>query len=99
MARASAALAAFDAPISLVLVEIDAEGMLDTSVEAAGKVFIGTELGGGGTAIAEYVAIAETGVRNLLAPLGVLEEAAKTREARGLPPSRQMHMPDPGCTP
>ena len=97
MARARAALAAFDAPISLVLVELDAEGMLDTSVEAAGKVFVGTELGGGGSAIAEYVAIAETGVRNLLCHFGVIDGEVSTRESRGLAPSRTMDTAEPGC--
>ena len=97
MARARAALAAFDAPIGLMLVELDAEGMLDTSVEAAGKVFVGTELGGGGSAIAEYVAIAETGVRNLLCHFGVIGGEVSTRESRGLAPSRTMDSAEPGC--
>ena len=97
MARARAALTAFDAPISLVLVELDAEGMLDTSVEAAGKVFVGTELGGGGSAIAEYVAIAETGVRNLLCHFGVIDGEVSTRESRDLAPSRTMDTAEPGC--
>jgi N-alpha-acetyl-L-2,4-diaminobutyrate deacetylase len=95
--RAKAAVEAMAAPISLELVELDAEGMIDTSVEDMGKVFVGTELGGGGTSTTETVAIAETAVRNLLAHLGVIDEAPLTREARGLLPSRTMHMPDPGC--
>ena len=85
------------APITLELVELDAEGMLDTAVEDMGKVFVGTELGGGGTTTTETVAIAETAVRNLLAHLGVLDEEPASREARGLSPSREMHMPDSGC--
>ena len=97
MQRAREAVEAMAAPISLELVELDAEGMLDTAVEDMGKIFIGTELGGGGTTTTGTVAIAETAVRNLLAHLGVIDEAPLTREARGLPPSRAMHMPDPGC--
>lgn len=97
MRRAKAAVEAMAAPISLELVELDAEGMLDTAVEDLGKVFVGSELGGGGTTTTETVAIAETAVRNLLAHLKVTDEAPLTREARGLPPSRAMHMPDPGC--
>ena len=95
--RARDAVAAMAAPISLELIELDAEGMLDTAVEEMGKLFVGTELGGGGTTTTETVAIAETAVRNLLAHLGVIDEEPLSREARGLPPSREMHMPDPGC--
>ncbi len=95
--RAREAVDAMAAPISLELVELDAEGMLDSSVEALGKIFVGSEFGGGGTTTTETMAIAETAVGNLLAHLGILDEAPLTREARGLPPSRQMHMADPGC--
>jgi N-alpha-acetyl-L-2,4-diaminobutyrate deacetylase len=97
MEQAKAAMLAFGAPISLELVELDAEGMIDTSVEEMGKIFVGTELGGGGTTTTETVAIAETGIRNLLAHFGVLDEKPLTREARGLPPTRLMHMPDSDC--
>ena len=95
--RAREAVAAMAAPISLELVELDPEGMLDTAVEEMGKLFVGTELGGGGTTTTATLAIAETAIRNLLAHLGVIDEKPVTREARGLPPSREMHMPDPGC--
>ena len=95
--RARDAVAAMAAPISLELVELDPEGMLDTAVEDMGKLFVGTELGGGGTTTTATVAIAETAVRNLLAHLGVIDEKPVSRAARGLPPSREMHMPDPGC--
>ena len=95
--RARDAVAAMAAPISLELVELDPEGMLDTAVEDMGRLFVGTELGGGGTTTTETVAIAETAVRNLLAHLGVIDEEPASREARGLPPSREMHMPEPGC--
>ena len=95
--RAREAVAAMAAPISLELVELDAEGMIDTAVEDMGKLFVGAELGGGGTTTTETVTIAETAIRNLLAHLGVIDETPVSRSARGLPPSREMHMPDPGC--
>ena len=95
--RARDAVAAMAAPISLELVELDPEGMLDTAVEEMGKLFVGTELGGGGTTTTETVAIADTAVRNLLAHLEVIDEEPVSRAARGLPPGREMHMPDPGC--
>ena len=95
--RARDAVAAMAAPISLELVELDADGMLDTAVENMGKLFLGTELGGGGTTTPATIAIAETAIRNLLAHLGVIDEKPLSREARGLSASREMHMPEPGC--
>lgn len=95
--KARAATLAFGAPIALELVELDAEGMLDSAVEEMGKVFVSTELGGGGTTTAHTVAIADTGVRNLMIHFGLLDEKPATRESLGLRATRLMHMPDPGC--
>lgn len=81
-ARAMAAVAAFGAPWSMKMREIDAVGMFDTTAEAMGKVFVTTELGGGGTARAETVAIARRGAANLLRHAGILPgevEGARTR--------------------
>ncbi len=68
-----AAMQAFNAPYSVMLLEIDNVGMYDTAAEAMGKVFISTELGGGGTATARTVAIARRGLRNLLIHAGILD--------------------------
>jgi N-alpha-acetyl-L-2,4-diaminobutyrate deacetylase len=92
--RARKALAAFDPPIGLVLRELDAEGMLDTAVEAMGKIFVTTELGGGGTTTAGTIAIADRGVRNLLKHFALVEGEPETRAKVGLPPMRMMTMPD-----
>ena len=73
MEKTLGALHAFGAPVGLVLTELDSEGMLDTTVENMGKVFLSTELGGGGTARVETVAIADRGVRNVLKHFGVLD--------------------------
>ncbi len=70
-----AALEAFGAPYGLVLAELDSEGMLDSAVEDLGKLFVSTELGGGGTSTPETVAIAAAGTRGLLRHLGVLPAA------------------------
>jgi hypothetical protein len=49
------------------MLEIDAVGMYDTAAEEMGKVFVTTELGGGGTATAQSAAIARSaGVANVL---------------------------------
>jgi N-alpha-acetyl-L-2,4-diaminobutyrate deacetylase len=97
METARAATLAFGAPIALELVELYAEGMLDTAVEAMDKIFVSTELGGGGTVSTHTVAVADAGVRNLLAHFGLVDEKPVTRESLGLPPTRMMHMPNPGC--
>lgn len=80
-ARSRELLLAFGAPVSLVLDEIDSGGMLDTTVEESGKVFLAAEIGGGGTATAASVAIAERGVRNVLRHLGILSAASGSRSA------------------
>jgi N-alpha-acetyl-L-2,4-diaminobutyrate deacetylase len=72
-ARCFAAVDAFAAPYSMRMLEIDNVGMYDTAVEEQGKLFITTELGGGGSASARTVAIARRGVRNLLIHAGILK--------------------------
>jgi N-alpha-acetyl-L-2,4-diaminobutyrate deacetylase len=71
--RCVAAMEAFNAPYSMKLLELDAVGMYDTAAEELGKIFVTTELGGGGSASARSVRIAERGVRNLLIHAGILE--------------------------
>ena len=68
-----AAMQAFNAPYSIMLEEIDSVGMYDTAVENQGKVFLSTELGGGGSASARSSAIALKGARNLLIHVGILQ--------------------------
>ncbi len=68
-----AAVKAFCAPYSMRMIEIDAVGMYDTTVEEAGKLFVTTELAGGGTISARTAAIAKRGIRNLLRHSGILE--------------------------
>jgi N2-acetyl-L-2,4-diaminobutanoate deacetylase len=90
-ARCFAAVAAFSAPYSLRMLEIDAVGMYDTTAESLGKTFVTTELGGGGTARAETIRIAKRGVRNVLRHIGILEGAAE------ISPSQQLDMPTDDC--
>jgi N-alpha-acetyl-L-2,4-diaminobutyrate deacetylase len=70
-ARAEAAMRAFGAPYSMRMLELDSVGLFDTAAEEAGKVFVTTELGGGGTATAASVRVAERGVRGFLANAGI----------------------------
>ncbi|MFD2237600.1 N(2)-acetyl-L-2,4-diaminobutanoate deacetylase DoeB [Aureimonas populi] len=90
-AAAFAAVAAFGAPWSVKMLEIDAVGMFDTTAEEMGKVFVTTELGGGGTASARTAGIAKRGVSNLLRHAGILKgDVEPTR-------SRWLDMPGDDC--
>jgi N-alpha-acetyl-L-2,4-diaminobutyrate deacetylase len=75
--KAFAAVEAFSAPWSVKMLEIDAVGMYDTAAEDMGKVFITTELGGGGTSRAETVRIARRGILNVLRHEGIVAGAVE----------------------
>lgn len=79
---------AFGAPWSVRMLEIDAVGMYDTAAEDMGKIFVTTELGGGGTASAATARIAMRGVRNLLIGAGVMRGEVDHQ------PTRWLDMPD-----
>jgi len=68
-----AATLAFAAPYYLSLIEIDAAGMYDTQAETMGKVFVSTELGGGGTTTPHTAEVAKRGVHNFLVHAGILD--------------------------
>ena len=89
-AACNAALRAFNAPYSVMMREIDNVGMLDTAVETMGKVFVTTELGGGGSSSAYTNAIAKRGVRNLLIHAGILAGEIERQ------PTQHLSMPE-GC--
>lgn len=86
------AMRAFGAPYSMMMREIDAVGMLDTAVESKGKVFVTTELGGGGTATAVSARIAIRGARNVLRHAGILGG-----EIEGADDSVMLDMPGDDC--
>jgi len=89
--RAFDLVQAFGAPWSVKMLEIDAVGMYDTAAEDMGRVFITTELGGGGTASAHTADIAMTGTRNLLIAAGILHGEVMRQ------PTRWLDMPDGDC--
>lgn len=72
--KCEAATRAFGAPYHLSLIEIDAAGMYDSQAESMAKIFVSTELGGGGTASTKTVAVAKRGVHNLLVHAGILQQ-------------------------
>jgi N-alpha-acetyl-L-2,4-diaminobutyrate deacetylase len=90
-ARCVAAMEAFAAPYSLMLLEIDSLGMYDNAAEDMGKVFVSTELGGGGSASAASIAIADRGLKNILKHAGIMKGAIDNAL------SQLLDMPDGDC--
>lgn len=90
-ARCEAAMDAFAAPYAVLLRELDATGMYDSAAEAQGKVFVSTELGGGGSTSPRTNEIARTGVNNFLIHAGILDRAPTPR------PSVRLEMPGDDC--
>jgi len=82
---------AFAAPYAMRMLELDAVGMYDSAAEEQGKLFVTTELGGGGTSSARTVAIARRGVRNLLVEAGILRGEIEPAK------SVMLDMPDGDC--
>ncbi|MBO9455660.1 N(2)-acetyl-L-2,4-diaminobutanoate deacetylase DoeB [Paracoccus sp. R12_1] len=91
-AKCVEAVRAFGAPYTMMMLEIDSVGMFDTTVEAQGKVFVTTELGGGGTATARSAEIAIRGARNVLRHAGILSGRIECPED-----SVMLDMPDGDC--
>jgi len=96
-ARADAAMRAFGAPYSMRMLELDSVGLFDTAAEEAGKVFVTTELGGGGSASASSVRIAERGVRGFLAYAGICDLDADVAARATARTTTLLDMPDADC--
>lgn len=90
-AACKAAMLAFGAPYAMDMTELDPAGLYDTEAEKQGKVFVTTELGGGGTATAASIAIAERGIKNVLRHAGIL--AGEVEQSQ----SRLLDMSAAGC--
>ncbi|MCP4010089.1 MAG: N-alpha-acetyl diaminobutyric acid deacetylase DoeB [Proteobacteria bacterium] len=92
-AKCEAAMRAFSAPFLLKMLELDAGGMYDTQAEKMGKIFVSTELGGGGTTRLKTISVAKRGVDNFLRHAGILDgEIEPSPEG-----SDFLHMPDASC--
>ncbi|TXH69466.1 MAG: N-alpha-acetyl diaminobutyric acid deacetylase DoeB [Thiothrix sp.] len=78
-AHCEAAMQAFGAPYYLKLVE-DTRGMYDHQAESMGKVFVSTELGGGGTTTPRSILIAKQGIENFLIHAGILKPPATMQQ-------------------
>ncbi|MBX2838566.1 MAG: succinylglutamate desuccinylase/aspartoacylase family protein [Gammaproteobacteria bacterium] len=82
--RAEELMIAFGAPNSLRLLEVSDRGMLDSVVEEANKIFVTTELGGGGTATSTQIRSCLIGCRNVLVQSGLLQQELALRMSRML---------------
>ncbi|MCE9682516.1 N(2)-acetyl-L-2,4-diaminobutanoate deacetylase DoeB [Halomonas alkalisoli] len=84
---------ALGAPYAMMMFELDAASLFDTVVEEQGKIFVATELGGGGTSTPESLAITERGIRNFLIHFGLMRGEVE------LPAEPQIYldMPDASC--
>ncbi|WP_136069282.1 N(2)-acetyl-L-2,4-diaminobutanoate deacetylase DoeB [Modicisalibacter radicis] len=84
---------AFGAPTAMLMFELDAAKLFDTAVESQGKVFVATELGGGGSTNPERMAIAERGIRNFLIHYGLIDGELELPDE----PQVFVDMPDASC--
>ncbi len=80
---------AFNAPITMLLREVNAGPTLLAQAEARGVVALSSELGGGGRLNPANLAITRRGVTNLLRHAGILEGRPEITT-----PSRRMTVPD-----
>lgn len=83
----------FGAPYTMILLEMDATSLYDTAVESQGKVFVTTELRGGGTSTPETIAYADRGIRNFLRFAGNLQGDYE----KPAQPTKLLDMPDASC--
>lgn len=83
---------AFGAPYAMMMFELDAAALFDTVVENQGKIFIATELGGGGTSTPESLAITERGIDNVLIHFGLKDGEVAMPETQVY-----LDMPDASC--
>lgn len=83
----------FGAPNVVVMFELDTASLYDTAVESQGKVFVTTELCGGGTSSPETIALADRGVHNFLIFTGITQGDYRLPDT----PPRLLDMPDGSC--
>jgi predicted deacylase len=84
---------AFGAPYHIISREVDGSGTFQTTCEARGLIAISSELGGGNRIQLPGLAIAERGIRNLLAFLGICGD----NDDRPKDPTQIMLLPDMDC--
>ncbi len=83
----------FGAPYTMIMLEMDATSLYDTAVESQGKVFVTTELRGGGTSTPQSIQFADRGIRNFLRYAGNLSGEYEPPSQ----PTQLLDMPDADC--
>jgi len=83
----------FGASDTVVMLEMEASALYDTAVEKQGKIFVTTELGGGGTSTPATLELAERGVDNFLCWSGITQGQPQLPQQ----PTRWLDMPDGDC--
>ncbi len=81
------AMLAWNTDFAFLYADIAGSGLLPVEAENQGKTVVTTELGGGEAIPACVHRIAQSGLRNVLIHLGVLDGQVQTREQLGLPPT------------
>ncbi len=81
------AMLAWNTDFAFLYADIAGSGLLPVEAENQGKTVVTTELGGGEAIPASVHRIAQSGLRNVLIHLGVLDGQVQTREQLGLPPT------------
>lgn len=81
------AMLAWNTDFSFLYTDIAGSGLLPVEAENQGKTVVTTELGGGEGVPASVHRIAQSGLRNVLIHLGVLEGELQTRNSLGKPPA------------
>lgn len=91
--RCIEAARAFGTTATMLMYELDHDSLYDTAVEDQGKVFVTTELRGGGTSTPETIRLADRGVRNFLKYAEILEGELEIPAG----PRLLLDMPDATC--
>lgn len=81
------AMLAWNTDFSFLYADIAGSGLLPVEAENQGKIVVTTELGGGEGVPASVHRIAQSGLRNVLRHVGLLQGKVETREALGKPPA------------
>lgn len=84
------AMRAFGAPYEVKMLEIDATTLYDTTVEAQGKIFVTTELGGAGTTTPKRIEITKRGIANFLRHASILRTPMENHQTQSI----RINMPD-----
>lgn len=96
--RTLALMTAFGAPDTIVMTRPEASATLVSAALDRGIVAMATELAGGGGVTAESVALARTGLDNVLTHLAMLEQPARNTMTRllGVAPNHFLRAPGKG---